>query len=96
MRYWAWLCGVLGLVLVALGLYIFYVIYVWFTGAHYVETVTLLVIGIFVTRWGLLQMRVALAALVCTDIPAPQVEQQRVRTDRRVVSPGKTAPLGQT
>ena len=93
MRYW-WR-EMLGLVLVALGLFIFYDIYVTFTGAHYVETATWLIVGIFIFRGGIQLMKVALAARICAGVP-PEVPEPRPRRDGRSAAPGKTAPLGQT
>jgi hypothetical protein len=93
-RYW-WR-EVLGFALVALGLFIFYDIYVSFTGARYVETITWLIVGIFIFRGGLQLMKVALAARICSDVPSQGTATTRSRGDRHSVVPGRTAPMGQT
>jgi hypothetical protein len=105
MRYW-WgeltglasaAVGLLGLALVALSLYIFYEVFIFFSDAHYVQAVAwLIVAAFFLFRGGIQLIKVALAARICSDIPSQQVEVRRPRTDGRYLSPGKTAPMGQT
>jgi uncharacterized protein YhhL (DUF1145 family) len=70
MRYW--FREIAGWVLVALGLFIFYLVY-WFctvaTLEHpyprFLETIPMTVIGIFVFRGGLSLLKTAVAARVC-------------------------------
>jgi hypothetical protein len=93
MRYW-WR-ELFGLFLVALGLYLFYQIYVEFGDGRYVEMVVYLIGGIFLLRFGTGFMKVALAARICADIAARVPEPAPVRRNG-TVSPGRTAPLGQT
>jgi hypothetical protein len=94
-RYW-WR-EILGLLLVAMGLYLFYVIYVtFFVSGRYVEMVIGSIWGIIFFRGGLHLIKVALAARICADVPQQPSPSAKPRADNRDLAPGKTAPLGQT
>jgi hypothetical protein len=62
-----WLREVAGWALVLLGLYVFYLCYLFLRDARLIETGSLVVIGIFVFRGGIQLLKVAVAARICRE-----------------------------
>jgi hypothetical protein len=92
-----WIRELAGWLLIALGLFIFYVCYVWLRSHNLVEAGPLSFIGFIVFRGGIHLLKVAVAARVCTETrdrvsgerpgqaaARPQRQWGRTMTARRV------------
>jgi hypothetical protein len=78
-----WLREVAGWLLVGVGLYMGYLVYLLALGRHLVELWALAIFGIFVFRGGIHLLKVAIAARVCMQAqerlyPPPRPRLQRM------------------
>jgi hypothetical protein len=96
-----WLREIAGWALVALGLLIFLVVYALCTQEqdhHYVEAMTMTVIGIFVFRGGINVLKTAVAARICQQAqdrlyPAPVQPARPTAGQRPSLPPGQGRPV---
>jgi len=89
-----WVREIAGWLLIALGLYAFYLaMYVYLPNGKYLESVPAVIIGLLIFRGGIHLLKVAVAARVCrrapvAEIPKP-VATKPIHTKGRGVVPGK-------
>lgn len=88
-----WIREIAGWILIALGLYGFYLaMYVYLPGGKYIESIPAVIIGLMVFRGGIHLLKVAVAARVCRRAPLSEqpkpVVAKPVLTRGRGVVPG--------
>jgi hypothetical protein len=87
-----WIREVAGWVLLVLGLWLFYMSYVFVTNRSYVASGPTVLMGIVVFRGGIHLLKVAVAARVCQQAPTETRAKsmtQPARAPRRAVVPGR-------
>ena len=83
-----WIREIAGWLLIALGLYAFYLaMYVYLPNGKYIESIPAVIIGLMIFRGGIHLLKVAVAARVCRR--APLAAQPKVVAAKPVVTRGR-------
>ena len=83
-----WIREIAGWLLIALGLYAFYLaMYVYLPNGKYIESIPAVIIGLMIFRGGIHLLKVAVAARVCRR--APLAEHPKVVAAKPVVTRGR-------